>query len=466
MNTEAIAHPYFLGIGGIGMSALAFHYLQQGCPVAGYDRIVTPLTRSLEEAGAKIHYSERPDLIPDLTDCVIYTPAIPADHAEWKEIRRRSLPVYKRAELLGILSGRYKTFAVAGTHGKTTTSVLLAYLLNGSIGCNAILGGLSPNLGGNYLHHETSPFLVTEADEYDRSFLQLHPYFSAITSWDADHLDIYGTLENMRAAYMQFMRQSEHFIAEAALELSLKPDYFYAAEAFLPEKGMEGKAAYAADIEVCEGMYRFTYRGPKAVIEGLCLSCPGRHNIENAVAAISMALEAGVPAKDIRRLLPLFKGVTRRLECRYRSPGLVYIDDYAHHPAEIAASIGALREFYPGYRLEVYFQPHLYSRTRDLASGFALALQTADRLCLVDIYPAREKPIEGVDTRLIGDKVSGISVTYLAKENLLEDVRKRVAAHRKNTSGGDGLLLVSMGAGDIDTLTASVTHCLEEGGRA
>ncbi len=464
MNAEAIKQPYFLGIGGIGMSALAFHYLRQGCRVAGYDRTRTPLTCDLEKAGARIHYNECPALIPADTDCVIYTPAVPADHTEWEEIRRRSLPVYKRAELLGLLSGRYKTFAVAGTHGKTTTSVLLAYLMNGSIGCNAILGGISPDLGGNYLHNETSPFLVTEADEYDRSFLQLHPYFVAVTSWDADHLDVYGTLENMRDAYTQFMRQSEHFIAEADLELPLKPDYFYAAEAFTPEKNVEGKAAYASDIEVREGMYRFTYRGPKAIIEGLCLSCPGRHNIENAVAAISMALEAGVPSGEIKRLLPLFKGVTRRLECRYRASGFVYIDDYAHHPAEIRASIKALREFYPDYRMEVYFQPHLYSRTRDLASGFASALQMADRLCLVDIYPAREKPVAGVDTRLIGDKVDGIQVVYLGKQTLLEDVRKRVDAYRRNLSEGAKLLLVSMGAGDIDTFAVPITQYLEKGG--
>ncbi len=454
-------HPYFLGIGGIGMSALAFHYLRQGCRVAGYDRACTPLTRRLEEAGAEIHYSERPDLIPSRTDCVIYTPAIPSTHAEWGEIRRRGLPVYKRAELLGILSRRYKTLAVAGTHGKTTTSVLLAYLLHGSVGCNAILGGLSPDLGGNYLHHETSPFLVTEADEYDRSFLQLHPYFSAVTAWDADHLDIYGTLENMRAAYVQFMRQSEHFIAEAALELPVPCDYRYASAPVPAGKG-KGPMAYASRVEVREGMYRFTYTGPKAVIKDLGLPCPGRHNIENAVAAISLALEAGAAPGDIQRLLPDFKGVNRRLECRYRTSELVYIDDYAHHPAEITASLRALREFYPDYRMEVYFQPHLYSRTRDLAKGFASALQKADRLCLIDIYPARELPIPGVDTRLIGDSVEGIPVLYLAKEEMLEDIRKRL---QKRCADRNKLLLVSMGAGDIDTLVGDISQLCRKGGQ-
>ncbi|MCM1530782.1 MAG: UDP-N-acetylmuramate--L-alanine ligase [Bacteroides sp.] len=459
MDTHRITYPYFLGIGGIGMSALACHYLHQGCKVAGYDRVRTPLTRKLEAMGAEIHYTESPGLLPEAVDAVVYTPAIPSSHAEWGEIRRRGLPVYKRAQVLGMLSRRYKTLAVAGTHGKTTTSALLAYLMHGSIGCNAVLGGIVPDLDGNYLHNGRSPYLVTEADEYDRSFLQLNPWFSAVTAWDADHLDIYGDVETMREAYVQFMRQSEHFIAEASLELPLKADYVYGMAA----RNDSGGAAFAENVRVSDGCYTFDYSGPKGRIENLRLSCPGRHNIENAVAAVSLALEAGVEAHDIRRLLPLFKGVRRRLEPIFVQPGLAYYDDYAHHPAEITASIDALREFYPDYRMAVFFQPHLYTRTRDLAQGFAQSLRAANELCLVDIYPARELPIPGVDTRLIGDKVEGVQVRYAAKENVLAQVEEYL---REQAAGKHRLLLVTMGAGDIDTLVEPIRNRLQKGGAA
>lgn len=459
MDTPCMKHPYFLGIGGIGMSALACHYLQEGCKVTGYDRVSTPLTRKLEAMGARIHYEENPALVPPDADAVIYTPAVPATHKEWEEIRRRKLPVYKRAEILGMLSRRYKTLAVAGTHGKTTVSAMLAYLMHGSIGCNAVLGGVVPDLGGNYLHHPHSPFLVTEADEYDRSFLQLRPWFSVVTAWDADHLDIYGDLETMRAAYVQFMRQSRHFIAQASLRLPLAPDYRYGTEEAVAAL-KDGKRAYASSVEVKERRYVFDYVGPGAVIKDLALACPGRHNVENAVAAISLALEAGVSPQEIRRLLPLFKGVRRRLECCCVLPDVAYYDDYAHHPAEISASIKALREFYPDHRLVVFFQPHLYSRTRDLAEGFARSLQEADELCLVDIYPAREAPLPGVSTRTIGERISRVPVTYAAKENVLEQVERQCAGRRGK------LLLASMGAGDIDTLVEPVKAFLQKGGAA
>ena len=454
-----MTYPYFLGIGGIGMSALACHYLRQGCKVAGYDRVSTPLTRKLESMGAQIHYTESPELLPEGIDAVVYTPAVPSTHAEWQEIRRRGLPVYKRAQVLGMLSRQYKTLAVAGTHGKTTTSAMLAYLMHGSIGCNAVLGGIVPDLDGNYLHNEESPYLVTEADEYDRSFLQLHPWFSAVTSWDADHLDIYGDLESMRAAYVQFMRQSERFIAEASLELPLHADYVYG----LGEPKESGQVAFASNLRVEDGHCTFDYTGPKAVIKDLNLSCPGRHNVENAVAAVSLALEAGVQPQDIRRLLPLFKGVRRRLERCFSQPGLAYYDDYAHHPAEIRASLRALREFYPDYRMAVLFQPHLYSRTRDLAEGFADSLREADALCLVDIYPAREEPIPGVDTHLIGARIQNIPVVYAAKQNALEQVGRYLAEKEMNRRK---LLLVSMGAGDIDTLVEPIKVCVRKGGGA
>lgn len=423
------------------MSALAFHYLRKGYKVSGYDRVRTPLTRRLEEAGALIHYTEDPSLIPEDVSTVIYTPAIPSDHKEWESIRQRGLRCFKRAEILGLLCRLYRTVAVAGTHGKTTTSSMIAYLLKSSIGCNAILGGLSVNLGGNYHHDGKSQVMVTEADEYDHSFWQLFPYFSVVTSWDADHLDVYGTVENMRNAYLRFMRQSDRFIAETALDLPFRPKFYYALE-------KDGKAdAYAENIRLEGSSYVFTYVGPRGRIENLKMTIPGRHNVENAVAAISIALEMGVGPAKIRSLLPGFQGVKRRLELCHRGHRWLYYDDYAHHPAEIRASIQALREFYPGHRLVVVFQPHLYTRTRDLADGFAQSLSQADELCLVDIYPAREQPLEGVDTRLIGDKISGgIPLSYLSREEVLPWVRKRALEEKD----GSGLLFVTMGAGNID----------------
>lgn len=455
MDASNMTYPYFLGIGGIGMSALAFHYLQKGCKVAGYDRVCTPLTRKLESLGAQIHYTESPEQIPMAVDAVVYTPAIPSGHGEWAEIESRGLPVYKRAEVLGVLSRGYKTIAVAGTHGKTTTSALLAYLMNRSIGCNAILGGIVPDLDGNYLHNGHSGYLVTEADEYDRSFLQLKPWFSVVTSWDADHLDIYGDVDSMRAAYIRFMRGSSHFIAEASLKLPFRPDYFYGVED--GDSLQSVGSAWASDIYVKDGLYHFNYSGPKAVIKDLSLACPGRHNVANAVAAISLALEAGVSGPAIRRLLPLFKGVRRRLERCVVFPDRVYYDDYAHHPQEIRASLEALREFYPEYRMIVVFQPHLYTRTRDLAEGFAQSLQEADELCLVDIYPAREEPMEGVDTHLIGNRISGIPVCYTSLETTLAWIRKRM---RKKNAEGEKQLLVTMGAGNIDTLVEPIKELL------
>ena len=446
------------------MSALAFHYLHKGCKVSGYDRVRTPLTRDLERAGADVHYEENPALLAEDVDVVVYTPAIPADHAEWAEIRRRALPVFKRAEILGRICRDYRTLAVAGTHGKTTTSSLLAYLLRHSIGCNAILGGISLDLDGNYHHDGQSPWMVTEADEYDRSFWQLHPFFSVVTAWDADHLDIYGSLENMRDAYRQFMRQSRHFIVQAGVAAGLEgleAEYVYGLEgdAGLEER-MSGKAAVGCRVRVENGAYRFDYEGPRATLKDLELRSPGRHNIENTVAAISLALEAGVEAGQIRALLPGFQGVARRLERKAGNGKCVYYDDYAHHPVEIAASVSALREFYPEASLVVLFQPHLYTRTRDLAEGFARSLSAVDELFLVDIYPARELPLPGVDTRLIGEKVRDIPVRYGDKEAALAWVEARLqqAAQEKGF-----IVLVTMGAGDIDRMGGVVAQRVAAG---
>lgn len=497
MRETEIRHPYFLGIGGIGMSALALHFLQKSCKVSGYDRLRTPLTGKLESLGAGIHYVEDPQQIPQDVDAVIYTPAVPKNHKEWDEIRRRNLPVYKRAEMLGRICGRYRTFAVAGTHGKTTTSAMLAFLLRETLGCNAILGGIAVDFSGNYWHDDRSRLMVTEADEYDRSFLQLHPYCCAVTSWDADHLDIYGDVENMRRSYREFIGQSEHCIANVSLPERPQAGLYYGVDFFesgngSPDGETEGRwpenTAYAADIRVVKGAYVFTYRAPGVEIRDLRLACPGRHNVENAVAALSMALAAGAPVGALEEALPRFSGVHRRLEKVLETPEFVYYDDYAHHPVEISASIGALREFYPDYAICVLFQPHLYSRTRDLAEGFAQSLSKADRLCLVDIYPARELPIEGVDTRLIGERIHRIPVSYASKGQLQDwigrtfrEIRGASAAEipggrksgTRRSETGEAVsdraakrkcVWVTMGAGDIDAEVAPVSAFLRKGG--
>lgn len=458
------------------MSALAWHYLQRGCVVSGYDRSRSPLTARLEQAGASIHYEEDPGRVPAGTDVVIYTPAVPESHAEWGVIRKLGVPVFKRAEILGAICQGYKTLAVAGTHGKTTVSSMLAYLLQQSIGCNAILGGISLNLGGNYHYDASSPFMVTEADEYDRSFWQLHPWFAAVTAWDPDHLDVYGTVGNMRDAYRRFMRQCRHFIAHGSLLEELRvsgrlegagplpeADYFYGLETAgfggeLPP-GEFRPLAEAAAVRVVDGAYRFHYQGPRGKIEDLELRCPGRHNVENAVAAVSLALEAGMDCSQVKALLPGFKGVARRLEKRAENGKCSYYDDYAHHPAEIEASLQALREFYPDACLRVAFQPHLYTRTRDLAEGFARALSCADEVFLVDIYPARELPIPGVDTRMIGDKIGAVPVSYGSRGQVLDWIGRCLAGNR-----GEPWVLVTMGAGDIDRIVPAAAGMIGKGG--
>lgn len=443
---------YFLGIGGIGMSALALYCLQAGKRVDGYDRTETDLCRRLAAAGAQIHYTESPECVPADTQLVIYTPAIPADHREWPVVRALGVPVCKRAEVLGACTRPYGTLAVAGSHGKTTTSALLAYLLYETCGCCAFLGGVAKNYDRNFLYAPEAAWAVAEADEYDRSFLQLHPRYSIVTAMDADHLDIYGTVENMRSAYADFMRQTDFEHGGVIIKdawRSYVPDVpVYRTYGLAPTDGTQ---VYARGLRVEAGAYRFDYVSPDLEIEDLTLTYPGRHNVENALAAITAALAAGLSAGDIRRLLPGFRGVKRRFDIQYKSASCLYVDDYAHHPDEIAVCLRALRELYPRRPIRVAFQPHLYSRTRDLAAAFAQSLRLADEVVLLDIYPARELPIPGVTARSIGDLIEGRPVHYASLADAFEVL----------TGLPPMPILVTMGAGNIDTLVEPLRQYCE-----
>lgn len=446
---------YFLGIGGIGMSALALYCLHAGKHVAGYDRVETDICRRLASAGARIHYEESPERVPSDTQLVIYTPAVPDDHREWPALRALGVPVCKRAEVLGACTRPYKTLAVAGSHGKTTTSALLAYLMNETVGCYAFLGGVSKNYDSNFFYTPGAEWAVAEADEYDRSFLQLHPTYSIVTAMDADHLDIYGTVGKMRAAYADFMRQTDLSKGGVIIKDVWRrhvPDVpVYRTYGLEPTAGAQ---VYARNLRVEDGAYRFDYVSPDVEIAGLTLTYPGRHNVENALAAITAALAAGLAPDGIRRLLPGFRGVKRRFDIQYRSGDRLYIDDYAHHPDEITVCLRALRELYPDRPMRVAFQPHLFSRTRDLAAGFADSLRLADEIVLLDIYPARERPIPGIDAHTIGDRIKDRPVYYTTLAEAVGFLTARPAMP----------ILVTMGAGDIDTLVAPLRRHYENTG--
>jgi UDP-N-acetylmuramate--alanine ligase len=429
---------YFVGIGGIGMSALARYFRATGHPVSGYDKTPSPLTMKMSrEEGIDITYADDDREIKEKfrtrETLVIYTPAVPPGNRVLAFFRERGYALYKRAEALGMIAGTMKAICVAGTHGKTTVSTMTAFLLHSSrVGCNAFLGGISSNFGTNLLVNAASPFAVIEADEYDRSFLHLHPEMAVITATDADHLDIYGTRECMLEAFEQFACQTHGalFVRKGVTIHRREVNGYYA---------IGEQADYRAErLRVEEGCYRFDYIGREVTIPDLQLVFPGRVNVENATAAITLALHAGVTPSEIREALPRFKGVARRFDVHARGR-VIYIDDYAHHPREIEAVLSSVREMWPGRRLTVAFQPHLYSRTKDFYPGFAKSLSLADEVILLDIYPAREEPIPGVTSRLIADRLT-VPHVLVGREEFPELVRARV------TEG----IFMTVGAGDID----------------
>ena len=432
------------------MSAIARYYKFKGYEVSGYDRTPSELTRQLEQEGIAIHYEDRPDLLPKDKEqsLIIYTPAIPKELQELSKARDEGYRLLKRSQVLGELTKGERTLAVAGTHGKTTTSSLIAHILESSgVGCNAFLGGISLNYGTNYLFNANS-LVVVEADEFDRSFLQLHPQISVITAMDADHLDIYGDLEHMQQAYREYAAQVEEgIVAKFGLPLDQK-DF----KAHIYSYHLEDERAdfHATNIRVQEdGHYVFDLVHPNGRIKDIRVGTLGRLNVENSVAAAAVCLLQGVEEKQIKEGIGTFKGVKRRLEEHLNSQKLTYIDDYAHHPAEIKAALSSIREMFPQRKLTAIFQPHLYSRTRDFAKEFAQALSLADQVVLLDIYPARELPIEGVSSELIFKDIDCKEKKLLNYEELLDWLQSQELE-----------VVVSLGAGNIDRLVQPIKELL------
>ena len=437
MNLNDLHTVYFVGIGGIGMSAIARYFNGRGIAVYGYDKTETELCRTLAAEGIDIHYSEDLSKIPKRVDLVVYTPAVPDSHAELQYFRAQGTPVRKRAEVLGIISRSMKTIAIAGTHGKTTTTTLATYLLRScGIDCTAFLGGIALDFSTNFVEGQ-SDWVVVEADEYDRSFLHLSPDIAVILSMDADHLDIYGSLEELHeTGFRAFAKKQK---PGGTLYLQHQWQEELGAVPGLVTFGLDGGQYRSENLRVEDGYFTFDYRSPAHWMKDLQLSLPGRHNVENATAAISIALQLGAQEKDLRRALKNFRGIQRRFEFLYREADGVYIDDYAHHPSELKAAIGAARELYPGRKITGIFQPHLFSRTRDFAEGFAEALAAVDELLLMEIYPAREAPIAGVDSAWLLNKVEHPDKELVPDEQVLEAVKKRQPE-----------VLLTLGAGDID----------------
>lgn len=458
------------------MSALARFFHRRGDIVSGYDRTYSPLTAELEAEGIAIHYDDNPDLIPDAVDLVIYTPAVPVDTREFQALKARGVRMEKRSQMLGELTAGKKCIAVAGSHGKTTTSTMIAHLLNNApCGCSAFLGGISKNLDSNLLVNDDSEYIVVEADEYDRSFLQLHPYISVITATDPDHLDIYGTHEAMMEAYVQFANQTDPdgclFLKEGIFRtLNGEPFVEYGHEhhheenehsplstlnppLFVQTYTAHGIDAdyYAINVRNYNGNIFFDLRTPEGVFYDLELDGAPLVNVENAVVASAVALSCGLDQFQLRHGLKTFAGVRRRFDYRIREKGLVYIDDYAHHPQEIRSTIESVRFLYPGKRVVGIFQPHLYSRTRDLADEFAEVLQTLDEVIMLPIYPAREKPILGVTSSMVLRKMDTMSKYLCTSDQALELVPVLCPD-----------VVLTLGAGDIDRLVPRLETVLRE----
>lgn len=426
------------------MSAIARFFNQRGDTVSGYDRTESPLTRQLVQEGIAVHYVDDPSLIPADVDLVIYTPAVPVDTAEYQHLLQRGVPMRKRSQVLGELTRGKRCVAVAGTHGKTSTSSLIAHVLSQSqLGCSAFLGGIAKNFNSNVVVDTQSDYVVVEADEYDRSFLQLHPYCSVITATDADHLDIYGDHEHVLEAFRQFASQNDEagfLVVKEGLPLLGDHQGVAAPLTTYTSHGIEAEY-YPWNVRNNGGDIVFDLRTPAGVLYDIVLPSTGLYNVENAVAAAAVVLKLGVAEAQLRQGFATYQGVLRRFDYHIKTPRLVMIDDYAHHPQEIAACLESVRWLYPGRRIVGVFQPHLYSRTRDFADQFAEVLSTLDELVLMPIYPAREKPILGVNSSMLLRKVRGHSKYLCTPQQVLELVPALLPD-----------VVLTIGAGDIDRL--------------
>ena len=451
---------YFIGIGGIGMSGLARYYRRRGATVAGYDRTPSELIGQLRMEGIEVQFDENPNIIPaEFRDApaadvlVVRTPAVPVSSPLLKYWQDKGARILKRSEVLGMITRDRRTIAVAGTHGKTTVSTMLAHLLtSGGVRCNAFLGGISANYDTNVLLDDQATVNVVEADEYDRSFLRLSPSEAIITAMDPDHLDIYGTADAMYAAYAEFaaLVTGKLLVHERIKERLI--DGQHTASGKLITYSLDGSTGPRAEnVRVSNGAYFFDLIAEGRTLRDLQLGMPGRHNVENAIAASAMALSLGVPEDKLRKSLASFRGVSRRFELRAKSATSVFIDDYAHHPAELEACIKSAKELYPGRKVTGIFQPHLFSRTRDLVIDFGTSLALLDELILLDIYPAREEPIPGITSKWLLEQVPMMNKTVCTKENLLPLLRAR------NVD-----ILLALGAGDIDRLVPGIAALIEE----
>lgn len=450
------SHIYFIGIGGIGMSAIARYYNTKGFKVSGYDKTPSPLTRALEQEGIQVHYEDDVRFVPKdpASTLVVYTPAVPKDMGELTYVMENGYRVIKRSRMLGEITAGQRCLAVAGTHGKTTTSTLLSHIFTDSgEGCSAFLGGISKNYDSNLLTHGNNVIAV-EADEFDRSFLQLFPEIAVITSMDADHLDIYGDEAHIHEAFKAFASQvSGTVIVKKGLDIT--PEDTKAR--IMTYSYTDPSADFHAEITEGDGngYTHFDLHWPGGVIRDCVVGVPGWVNIENAVGASAIGLTYGLDPEKVRKALASFKGVKRRFDIQMETESCIYIDDYAHHPQEISAALTSIKGNFPQHRLTAIFQPHLYTRTRDFADGFAEALSKVDRLILLDIYPAREEPIPGVTSQIIFDKVTAPEKELIVKSELMDHLRNSL-----NLCGKD--VIVTMGAGDIDRLVPEINKMLNE----
>lgn len=456
MELKEIKSVYFIGAGGIGMSALARYFIHKGSVVAGYDKTPTALTRQLEKEGMILHYEENVDEIPhacrDPRSClVIYTPAVPADHKELLYFRSGGFEIEKRAQVLGTLTRSHKGLCVAGTHGKTTTSAMCAHILHQShVDCNAFLGGISKNYGTNYILSDTSDYVVIEADEFDRSFHWLRPWMTVITATDPDHLDIYGTKEAYLESfghYTELIQPGGALILHKGLEMKQHVQQGVKVYEYSRDEGN----FHAENIRIENGEISFDFISPLGNVTNVELGQPVPINIENSVAAMAMAQLSGCTAEELRYGMKTYHGVERRFDFKIKTDKLVFLSDYAHHPKEIYQSARSIRELYRNRRITAIFQPHLYTRTRDFYKDFADALSQLDEVILCDIYPAREAPIPGVTSRLIYDNLKpGVERSLIHKEDVPQLVKSR-----------DFDVLIVLGAGDLDNYVPQITKILE-----
>lgn len=463
MNTpfrgiDKLNEVYFIGIGGIGMSAIARFFHAGGVKVSGYDKTPTVLTNELEASGVAVHYEENVELVPKNPDLVVYTPAIPAEHKELVYFREKGAKVVKRSDVLQIITESSFNICIAGTHGKTTITSMVAHLLRDSgFGCNAFLGGISVNYGTNFWSSEKN-VCVIEADEYDRSFLKLNPDVAIITAMDADHLDIYGTAEAVEEAFIDFSKRVRpggllirQFGLKRGKELTAGQHITYSLQ-------NESADVYAANIRMMNGSYEFDVMWKNSMLENVKLNMGGMHNVENAIAAIAVASSLGIENEKIKAAVESFRGVKRRFEYIIKNERLVFVDDYAHHPEELRALITGAKTLFRQKKCTVIFQPHLYSRTRDLADGFAEVLDLADEVILLPIYPARELPIAGVSSEMILERMKNDNKQVLEKEELMNWIANDYGATLNKEFGE---VLITAGAGDIDVLVKPIMNELK-----